>query len=145
MNLSLLNAPSFLVKDQRLHWTTFYTGPPSTLDHRLHWTTVYTGPPSTLDHRLHWTTFYTGPPSTLDHLLHWTIVYTGPPSTLNHLLVKVAGFRSNRLKVALDHRGQGLGFGTPTAVSIISAVQQQDYSASVWLRRRDKLEHLWGA
>uniref|UniRef100_A0A668SPN3 Uncharacterized protein n=1 Tax=Oreochromis aureus TaxID=47969 RepID=A0A668SPN3_OREAU len=25
--------------------------------------------------------------------------------------------------------------------SIITAVQQQDYSASVWLRRRDKLEH----
>uniref|UniRef100_A0A3B4YHU5 Phospholipase D family member 5 n=1 Tax=Seriola lalandi dorsalis TaxID=1841481 RepID=A0A3B4YHU5_SERLL len=27
------------------------------------------------------------------------------------------------------------------ASSIITAVQQQDYSASVWLRRRDKLEH----
>ncbi|KAM9848004.1 inactive phospholipase D5 [Aulostomus maculatus] len=40
---------------------------------------------------------------------------------------------------------RGLGFsisatGIP-ASSVISAVQQQDYSASVWLRRRDKLEH----
>ncbi|XP_061915062.1 inactive phospholipase D5-like isoform X2 [Entelurus aequoreus] len=37
------------------------------------------------------------------------------------------------------------GLGTPAtgipASNIISAVQQQDYSASVWLRRRDKLEH----
>uniref|UniRef100_A0A3Q3IDT4 PLD phosphodiesterase domain-containing protein n=1 Tax=Monopterus albus TaxID=43700 RepID=A0A3Q3IDT4_MONAL len=44
-----------------------------------------------------------------------------------------------------DVKGQGLGFGIPstgiTASSIITAVQQQDYSASVWLRRRDKLEH----
>eukprot|EP00064_Thunnus_orientalis_P022269 superscaffoldBa00007359_g22459 len=40
---------------------------------------------------------------------------------------------------------RGLGFGIPAtgipASSIITAVQQQDYSASVWLRRRDKLEH----
>ncbi|XP_051937182.1 inactive phospholipase D5-like [Hippocampus zosterae] len=40
---------------------------------------------------------------------------------------------------------KGFGSGTPTAgmlaSSVISAVQQQDYSASVWLRRRDKLEH----
>ncbi|XP_070772429.1 inactive phospholipase D5-like [Enoplosus armatus] len=41
----------------------------------------------------------------------------------------------------------GLGFGynisttTMPANSIITAVRQQDYSASVWLRRRDKLEH----
>ncbi|XP_061645492.1 inactive phospholipase D5-like isoform X1 [Phyllopteryx taeniolatus] len=35
---------------------------------------------------------------------------------------------------------KGFGLGIP-ASSIISAVQQQDYSASVWLRRRDKLEH----
>jgi len=45
-----------------------------------------------------------------------------------------------------DLRGQGLGFGFPAtgvpASSIITAVQQQDYSASVWLRRRDKLEHV---
>uniref|UniRef100_A0A665X1Q2 PLD phosphodiesterase domain-containing protein n=1 Tax=Echeneis naucrates TaxID=173247 RepID=A0A665X1Q2_ECHNA len=44
-----------------------------------------------------------------------------------------------------DLKGQGLGFGAPAsgipASSIITAVQQQDYSASVWLRRRDKLEH----
>ncbi|KAL3971832.1 E3 ubiquitin-protein ligase [Sarotherodon galilaeus] len=44
-----------------------------------------------------------------------------------------------------DAKGQGLGFGYPVtgipASSIITAVQQQDYSASVWLRRRDKLEH----
>uniref|UniRef100_A0A672GI73 PLD phosphodiesterase domain-containing protein n=1 Tax=Salarias fasciatus TaxID=181472 RepID=A0A672GI73_SALFA len=44
-----------------------------------------------------------------------------------------------------DPRGQGLGFGFSasgiTASSVITAVQQQDYSASVWLRRRDKLEH----
>lgn len=45
-----------------------------------------------------------------------------------------------------DLRGQGLGFslsatGMP-ASSIITAVRQQDYSASVWLRRRDKLEHV---
>lgn len=45
-----------------------------------------------------------------------------------------------------DTKGQGLGFGYPVtgipASSIITAVQQQDYSASVWLRRRDKLEHV---
>uniref|UniRef100_A0A673BAM0 Uncharacterized protein n=1 Tax=Sphaeramia orbicularis TaxID=375764 RepID=A0A673BAM0_9TELE len=44
-----------------------------------------------------------------------------------------------------DLKCQGLGFGIQTTgvatSSIISAVQQQDYSASVWLRRRDKLEH----
>ncbi|KAM8738893.1 inactive phospholipase D5 isoform 1-T1 [Acanthopagrus schlegelii] len=44
-----------------------------------------------------------------------------------------------------DSRGQGLGFGIPSAgapvSSIITAVRQQDYSASVWLRRREKLEH----
>ncbi|KAM9803683.1 inactive phospholipase D5-like [Neosynchiropus ocellatus] len=42
-----------------------------------------------------------------------------------------------------DLRGIGLvvpAAGTP-ASSLISAVQQQDYSASVWLRRREKLEH----
>lgn len=41
-------------------------------------------------------------------------------------------------------KGQGLGFGGPgpTANAIITAVQQQDYSAGVWLRRRDKLEHV---
>uniref|UniRef100_A0A8C6TBN7 Uncharacterized protein n=1 Tax=Neogobius melanostomus TaxID=47308 RepID=A0A8C6TBN7_9GOBI len=50
--------------------------------------------------------------------------------------------RVSRAQIALDPRVQGLGFGTPAGVSsIISAVQQQDYSASVWLRRRDKLEH----
>ncbi|XP_053188712.1 inactive phospholipase D5-like [Scomber japonicus] len=40
---------------------------------------------------------------------------------------------------------RGLGFGIQAsgipASSVITAVQQQDYSASVWLRRRDKLEH----
>lgn len=45
-----------------------------------------------------------------------------------------------------DLKGQGLGFGVAApgipASSIITAVQQQDYSASVWLRRRDKLEHV---
>lgn len=45
-----------------------------------------------------------------------------------------------------DPRGQGMGFGiaaTGTPVStIITAVRQQDYSASVWLRRREKLEHV---
>ncbi|XP_041803865.1 inactive phospholipase D5-like [Chelmon rostratus] len=44
-----------------------------------------------------------------------------------------------------DLRSQGLGFSVPAAgmpvSSIITAVRQQDYSASVWLRRRDKLEH----
>ncbi|XP_035800853.2 inactive phospholipase D5-like isoform X1 [Amphiprion ocellaris] len=44
-----------------------------------------------------------------------------------------------------DLKGQGLGFGFQAtgipASSVITAVQQQDYSASVWLRRRDKLEH----
>ncbi|KAM9364980.1 inactive phospholipase D5-like [Pholidichthys leucotaenia] len=44
-----------------------------------------------------------------------------------------------------DMKGQGLGFGYTAAgipaSSVITAVQQQDYSASVWLRRRDKLEH----
>lgn len=41
-------------------------------------------------------------------------------------------------------KGQGSGFGGPgpTANAIITAVQQQDYSAGVWLRRRDKLEHV---
>nr|XP_061794091.1 inactive phospholipase D5-like [Nerophis lumbriciformis] len=36
---------------------------------------------------------------------------------------------------------KGVAFGIPSAGSVISSVQQQDYSASVWLRRRDKLEH----
>lgn len=45
-----------------------------------------------------------------------------------------------------DPRGQPIGFsiattGTPVS-SIITAVRQQDYSASVWLRRREKLEHV---
>ncbi|XP_029031715.1 inactive phospholipase D5-like [Betta splendens] len=44
-----------------------------------------------------------------------------------------------------DLKGQGLGFSMGGAAlpasSIITAVQQQDYSASVWLRRREKLEH----
>lgn len=43
-------------------------------------------------------------------------------------------------------RGQGLGYSIPTAStpvsSIITTVRQQDYSASVWLRRREKLEHV---
>lgn len=43
-------------------------------------------------------------------------------------------------------RGQGLGFGIPAGgmqlSSVISAVQQQDYLAGVWLRRRDRLEHV---
>ncbi|XP_049591108.1 inactive phospholipase D5 isoform X1 [Syngnathus scovelli] len=45
--------------------------------------------------------------------------------------------------ISQDLKGFGLGIpvtGIP-ASSIILAVQQQDYSASVWLRRRDKLEH----
>lgn len=45
-----------------------------------------------------------------------------------------------------DLRGQGLGFNIPATAtpvsSIITAVRQQDYSASVWLRRREKLEHV---
>lgn len=45
-----------------------------------------------------------------------------------------------------DLRGQGLGFSIPTTgtpvSSIITTVRQQDYSASVWLRRREKLEHV---
>ncbi|XP_014862479.1 PREDICTED: inactive phospholipase D5-like isoform X1 [Poecilia mexicana] len=44
-----------------------------------------------------------------------------------------------------DLKGQGIGFGFQSpavpASSIITAVQQQDYSASVWLRRKEKLEH----
>uniref|UniRef100_A0A8P4JWR9 Uncharacterized protein n=1 Tax=Dicentrarchus labrax TaxID=13489 RepID=A0A8P4JWR9_DICLA len=44
-----------------------------------------------------------------------------------------------------DHRGQGLRYSISAtgmaANSIITAVRQQDYSASVWLRRREKLEH----
>uniref|UniRef100_A0A3Q3H0T1 Inactive phospholipase D5-like n=1 Tax=Labrus bergylta TaxID=56723 RepID=A0A3Q3H0T1_9LABR len=40
-----------------------------------------------------------------------------------------------------DLRGLGLGFSTMPASSIITTVRQQDYSASVWLRRREKLEH----
>ncbi|XP_061692726.1 inactive phospholipase D5-like isoform X2 [Syngnathoides biaculeatus] len=45
--------------------------------------------------------------------------------------------------VSQELKGFRLGIqaaGIP-ASSVISAVQQQDYSASVWLRRRDKLEH----
>lgn len=45
-----------------------------------------------------------------------------------------------------DLKGQGTGFGFQPpglpASSIITAVQQQDYSAGVWLRRREKLEHV---
>uniref|UniRef100_A0A8C7YF58 PLD phosphodiesterase domain-containing protein n=1 Tax=Oryzias sinensis TaxID=183150 RepID=A0A8C7YF58_9TELE len=44
-----------------------------------------------------------------------------------------------------DLKSQGLGLSFPIAglpaSSIITAVQQQDYSAGVWLRRREKLEH----
>uniref|UniRef100_A0A3B3HMR3 Uncharacterized protein n=1 Tax=Oryzias latipes TaxID=8090 RepID=A0A3B3HMR3_ORYLA len=44
-----------------------------------------------------------------------------------------------------DLKSQGSGFSFPIAglpaSSIITAVQQQDYSAGVWLRRREKLEH----
>ncbi|KAK5854266.1 hypothetical protein PBY51_015351 [Eleginops maclovinus] len=49
----------------------------------------------------------------------------------------------------LDLRGQGLGLGMPVigmpASSIITAVQHRDYSAGVWLRRKDKLEHVSSA
>lgn len=45
-----------------------------------------------------------------------------------------------------DIKIQGLGFGVPSTgtpvSSIITAVRQQDYSASVWLRRKEKLEHV---
>lgn len=44
-----------------------------------------------------------------------------------------------------DLRVHGLGFSvqtTGTPVHSITAVRQQDYSASVWLRRREKLEHV---
>lgn len=45
-----------------------------------------------------------------------------------------------------DQRGQAIGFGIAATgmpvSSVISAVRQQDYSASVWLRRREKLEHV---
>ncbi|XP_031171978.1 inactive phospholipase D5-like isoform X1 [Sander lucioperca] len=53
--------------------------------------------------------------------------------------------RGTRGTMGLDSRGQGLGFGMPAigipASSILTAVQHQDYSAGVWLRRKDKLEH----
>lgn len=43
-------------------------------------------------------------------------------------------------------RGLGPGFGIQAGgaplSSVISAVQQQDYLASVWLRRRDRLENV---
>lgn len=43
-------------------------------------------------------------------------------------------------------RGQGLGFGIQATgmpvSSVISTVQQQDYLAGVWLRRRERLEHV---
>ncbi|KAK1905422.1 Inactive phospholipase D5, partial [Dissostichus eleginoides] len=40
-------------------------------------------------------------------------------------------------------RGQGIGLGMMGMPdrSLITAVQQKDYSAGVWLRRKDKLEH----
>uniref|UniRef100_A0A667ZKC3 Uncharacterized protein n=1 Tax=Myripristis murdjan TaxID=586833 RepID=A0A667ZKC3_9TELE len=45
----------------------------------------------------------------------------------------------------LDLKGQGLGVCSPgtglPASSVYMTVQQQDYSASVWLRRKEKLEH----
>ncbi|XP_076016533.1 inactive phospholipase D5 [Genypterus blacodes] len=44
-----------------------------------------------------------------------------------------------------DQRSQGLGFGGSTtgvlSTPLVSTGQQQGYSASVWLSRRDKLEH----
>ncbi|CAJ1067072.1 inactive phospholipase D5-like [Xyrichtys novacula] len=47
--------------------------------------------------------------------------------------------------IGQDLRVQGLGLSISTSAmpvsSLISAVRQQDYSASVWLRRREKLEH----
>lgn len=43
-------------------------------------------------------------------------------------------------------RGLGPGFGIQAGgaplSAVISAVQQQDYLASVWLRRRDRLENV---
>ncbi|CAB1460247.1 unnamed protein product [Pleuronectes platessa] len=45
-----------------------------------------------------------------------------------------------------DLRGQGLAFGVAApgiaGSSAITAVQQQEYSAGIWLRRKDKLEHV---
>ncbi|XP_034753574.1 inactive phospholipase D5-like isoform X1 [Etheostoma cragini] len=53
--------------------------------------------------------------------------------------------RGTRGTMGLDSRVQGLGFGMPPigvpASSILTAVQHQDYSAAIWLRRKDKLEH----
>ncbi|XP_056148155.1 inactive phospholipase D5-like [Lampris incognitus] len=52
---------------------------------------------------------------------------------------------SRGLVGGLDQRGQGghLGVAGPVlpTSSIYTAVQQQDYSAGVWLRRKEKLEH----
>ena len=47
----------------------------------------------------------------------------------------------------LDMRGQGLGLGMMGMPdrSLITAVQQKDYTAGVWLRRKDKLEHVSSA
>uniref|UniRef100_A0A8C3GBZ5 Uncharacterized protein n=1 Tax=Cyclopterus lumpus TaxID=8103 RepID=A0A8C3GBZ5_CYCLU len=45
----------------------------------------------------------------------------------------------------MELRGQGSGVGMPAigipASSIITSVQQKEYSAGIWLRRKDKLEH----
>ncbi|TNN63710.1 Inactive phospholipase D5 [Liparis tanakae] len=45
----------------------------------------------------------------------------------------------------MEMRGHGSGFGMPTigipANSMITSVQQKEYSAGIWLRRKDKLEH----
>lgn len=67
---------------------------------------------------------------------------------LHHLLSHLAfmELRGKRGSAGCqDPRGQGMGFGiasgTPVS-TVITAVRQQDYSASVWLRRREKLEHV---
>lgn len=62
----------------------------------------------------------------------------------NQLAMELRGIRG--IVGGQDTKCQGLGFGYPVTgiptSSVITAVQQQDYSASVWLRRRDKLEHV---
>ncbi|MEQ2213427.1 hypothetical protein XENOCAPTIV_014861, partial [Xenoophorus captivus] len=61
--------------------------------------------------------------------------------SLKHPAMEARGTRSQI--GGHDLKGQGIGFGFQSpglpASSIITAVQQQDYSASVWLRRREKL------
>ncbi|KAG2467950.1 PLD5 phospholipase, partial [Polypterus senegalus] len=56
-----------------------------------------------------------------------------------HGRLPAEGFDSARLKSRAELPSTSL---TRVGNNVYCAVQQQDYTASVWLRRKDKLEHV---